>query len=204
MVVYKKMLRITLGPMYAGKTSLLMEEYAACGGKKVILDFHIDIGDKCFRSTIKNHDGKQIECIKAKQLYDTLDIGAVAGNFQISHEFARYDFENAPDLYEIHDLVSFSDHIFINEAQFFPDLYKFVLEYERKNIYLYGLDGDFKREPIGDILQLIPYCSSVVKLKAKCACGSPAIYTRRESTEEEQYAPHANYVPQCRMCYNKK
>lgn len=197
------MLCITLGPMYAGKTSALMKKYTECRGKKVIIDFNIGIGEKCFRSVIKNHDGNQLECVKAKQLYDTVDIGAVAGNFQMSHEFERYDFKNAPDLYEIHDLVSFSDHIFINEAQFFPDLYKFVVEYQRKHIYLYGLDGDFKREPIGDILQLIPYCESVVKLSAKCACGESAIYTHRESTEEEQYAPHANYVPKCRGCYKK-
>jgi thymidine kinase len=197
------MLHLTVGPMYAGKTSALIKEYTACVGKKVIIDFNIGLGDKCFKSAIKNHDGNQLECIKAKQLYDALDIGAVAGNFQISHEFARYDFENAPDLYEIHDLVRFSDHIFINEAQFFPDLYKFVVEFERKHIYLYGLDGDFKRVPIGDILQLIPLCNSVVKLSAKCKCGKPAIYTQRESTEEEQYAPHANYVPKCRVCYKK-
>jgi thymidine kinase len=190
--------------MYAGKTSALMKEYIECRGKKVIIDFNIGIGEKCFKSVLINHDGKQLECVKAKQLYDTIDIGAVAGNFQMSHEFARHDFKNAPDLYEIHDLVSFSDYIFINEAQFFPDLYKFVVEYGRKHIYLYGLDGDFKREPIGDILQLIPYCNSVIKLNAKCKCGDQAIYTHRESSEEEQYAPQASYIPKCRRCYNKK
>jgi len=197
------MLKITLGPMYAGKTSALMKEYTECSGRKVIIDFNTGIGEKCFKSVIQNHDGKQLECIKTKQLYDTLDIGAVAGNFQMSHEFERYDFKNAPDLYEIHDTVCFSQHIFINEAQFFPDLYKFVTSLPTRHIYLYGLDGDFKRQPIGDILQLIPLCCSVVKLSAKCECGNPAIYTQRESTEEEQYAPHANYVPKCRVCYKK-
>jgi len=197
------MLRITLGPMYAGKTSLLMKEYNECTGRKVIIDFNIGEVVKCFISVIENHDGVKLECIKAKQLYDTLDIGSVAGNFQISHEFLRYDFENAPDMYEIHDKVKFSDHIFINEAQFFPDLFKFVTG-SSKNIYLYGLDGDFKREPIGDILNLVPYCYSVIKLRAKCRCGKPAIYTQRESGEECQYAPHANYVPKCRVCYSVK
>jgi thymidine kinase len=198
------MLSITLGPMYAGKTSALMKEYIECKGCKIIIDFNTGLGDKCFKSVIQNHDGRQLECIKSKQLYDLLDIGEVQGNFQKSHEFLRYDFENAPDLYEIHDAVKFSDHWFINEAQFFPDLYKFVLEYGRKHIHLYGLDGDFKREPIGDILQLIPYCDSVVKLTAKCNCGKHAIYTHRESSEEEQYAPHASYIPNCRVCYSKK
>lgn len=197
------MLHITLGPMYAGKTSLLMEEYNACKGKKVIIDFNIGELMKCYISVIENHDGCKLECIKAKQLYDTIDIASVSGNFQISHEFKRYDFENAPDMYEIHDKVKFSDHIFINEAQFFPDLFKFVTE-SSKNIYLYGLDGDYRREPIGDILNLVPYCDSVVKLRAKCKCGKPAIYTHRQSGEEEQYAPHANYVPKCRVCYSNK
>jgi thymidine kinase len=171
---------------------------------KVIIDFNIGEVMKCFISVIENHDGVKLECIKAKQLYDTLDIGSVSGNFQISHEFIRYDFENAPDMYEIHDKVKYSDHIFINEAQFFPDLFKFVSG-SSKNIYLYGLDGDFKREPIGDILNLVPYCDSVIKLTSTCVCGKPAIYTHRESLEEEQYAPHANYIPKCRVCYfNKK
>jgi len=198
------MLTITVGPMFAGKTSALMREYSACNGKKVIIDFNIGVLDKCFRSTIKNHDNKQLECIKAKQLYDTLNIGEVCGNFQISHEFIRYDYENAPDMFDIHDAVKFSQHIFINEAQFFPDLYKFVQEFSNKHIYLYGLDGDYKREPIGDLLQLIPYSDSVIKLTARCECRQPAIYTHRESSEEEQYAPHATYVPKCRVCYMKK
>jgi len=198
------MLTITVGPMYAGKTSALMRDFKACTGKKVIIDFNIGVLDKCFQSTMKNHDNQQIECVKAKQLYDTLNIGEVYGNFQISHEFARYDFENAPDMYEIHDLVKFSQHIFINEAQFFPDLYKFVQEFSHKHIYLYGLDGDYKREPIGDLLNLIPCADSVQKLKAKCVCGQPAIFTHRSSSEEEQYAPHATYVPNCRVCYLKK
>jgi thymidine kinase len=199
------MLSITVGPMYAGKTSALMRDYAACpSDKKVIIDFNIGVLEKCFSSTMKNHDGVETECIKAKKLYDTLNIGEVYGNFQISHEFIRYDFENAPDMFEIHDRVKFSQHIFINEAQFFPDLFQFVNEFSRKHIYLYGLDGDYKREPIGDLLNLIPYSDSVIKLKAKCVCGKDAIYTHRESSEEEQYAPHANYIPNCRVCYMKK
>ena len=47
------MLRITLGPMYAGKTSLLMKEYNECTGRKVIIDFNIGEGVKCFLSVIK-------------------------------------------------------------------------------------------------------------------------------------------------------
>ena len=198
------MLTITLGPMFAGKTSALMRDYELCSGKKVIIDFNIGVLEKCFRSTIVNHDNKQMECIKAKQLYDTLNIGEVYGNFQISHEFIRYDFENAPDMFDIHDAVKFSQYIFINEAQFFPDLFKFVQEFSHKHIYLYGLDGDYKRDPIGDILNLIPYSDSVTKLNATCACGKSAIYTQRESSEEEQYAPHAKYIPKCRGCYSKK
>ena len=66
------MLKITLGPMYAGKTSALMKEYTECPGRKVIIDFNIGIGEKCFRSVIKNHDEKQLECVKSKQLYLSL------------------------------------------------------------------------------------------------------------------------------------
>ncbi len=44
-----------------------------------------------------------------------------------------------------------SSVIGIDEAQFFPDLYEFVVasEKENKKIIIAGLDGDFNRKPFG-------------------------------------------------------
>ncbi len=91
-------------------------------------------------------------------------------------------------------------HIMINEAQFYPDLVEFVNEFSHKNIYIYGLDGDFKQQKIGYILDLIPLCDTVQKLKANCECGELAIFSKRLGTETEQYLPNAQYIPVCRKC----
>jgi thymidine kinase len=199
------MLSITLGPMCAGKTSSMMQTYRSCVGKKVIIDFDIHNNTKCLWGKVNTHDNDTEICIKATKLFDVLDIYKVNGNFQMSHEyFHEYKYTDAPELYNMSDLVKYSEHIFINEAQFFPDLVEFVTQYPNKNIYLYGLDGDFKREKIGGILDLIPLCDSVVKLHSKCICGKNAIFTHRESLEKEQYVPNATYVPLCRACYSKK
>ncbi len=199
------MLSITLGPMCAGKTSSMLNTYNACTGKKIIIDYDIDNSTKCFWGTVHTHDNVKEDSIKSTKLFDTLDIYKVNGNFQMASEyFHEYKYTDAPELYKMRDTVTFSDHIFINEAQFFPDLFEFVTQFSNKNIYLYGLDGDFKREKIGRIIDLIPLCDSVVKLTSLCVCGKNAIFTHRESLEKEQYVPNATYIPLCRACYLKK
>ena len=57
----------------------------------------------------------------------------------------------------------------------------------RKKIFLYGLDGDYKQEKFGEILDLIPLCDHVEKLKSPCLyCGGIAIFTHRVTRETEQ------------------
>jgi len=158
-----------------------------------------------YASHVTTHDGIKKPCYKCKSLFDTLDIYKHWGNFQISHEyFHEYSYKNAPEMYIINDAILKSESIFINEAQFFPDLYEFVVKYLHKNIYLYGLDGDFQQKKMGQILDLIPYCDNVVKLKSKCTCGNDAIFTFRDSAETVQYLPNATYIPMCRACFLTK
>jgi len=201
------MLNIVVGPMCAGKTSKLLKDYSEFSGKKVIIDY--DIGDKqmLYSSYVETHDGIKNPCYKCKKLNDCLDIYKIYGNFQISHEFnVPYTRQNAPDMYNVQDNIINAEAIFINEAQFFPDLYEFVVSNLEKNkqLYLYGLDGDFKREKMGQLLDLIPYCDNIIKLKSKCLCGKDAIFTFRDSPETVQYLPNATYIPLCRACYNSK
>ena len=56
----------------------------------------------------------------------------------------------------------------IDEAQFFPDLKEFLLkiEHNKIKIVIAGLDGDFNRNPFGQILECIPLSNSVTKLNA--------------------------------------
>ena len=72
----------------------------------------------------------------------------------------------------------------IDEAQFFSDLYKFIIESEKDNkiIIIAGLDGDSNRKPFGQILNCIPLCDEIVKLTAMDMVsrdGTPAIFTKR-------------------------
>jgi thymidine kinase len=95
------------------------------------------------------------------------------------------------------------DCILINEAQFFNGLVDFVKKalLDKKIIYVYGLDGDFKQQKFGEILDLIPLCDTYVKLYAKCSCGNKASFSKRNSTNQTQFLPNDTYVPVCRYCY---
>ena len=94
------------------------------------------------------------------------------------------------------------DILLINEAQFFYHLKKFVLDVlcRGKTVYLFGLDGDFKQEKFGEIIDLLPMADTYTKLYATCKCGSKASFSKRLSLELEQYSPHYTYIPVCRSC----
>ena len=66
--------------------------------------------------------------------------------------------------------LSLFDVIGIDEAQFFPDLLKVVdlVDNQKKIVFVAGLDGDYKRKPIGKVLELIPFSDKTTKLSAKC------------------------------------
>ena len=104
----------------------------------------------------------------------------------------------------LRDYTPNQQFIYINEAQFFPDLVPFVLHQLSlgKMIDIYGLDGDFKQAKIGHIFELIPYCDNVTKLNGTCAmCGRPSIHTKRITNETEQIVfNEESYKPVCRLC----
>jgi thymidine kinase len=94
------------------------------------------------------------------------------------------------------------DVILINEAQFFKGLKEFVVRALEigKIVYLFGLDGDFKQEKFGELIDLLPMADTYKKLYATCACGAKASFSKRLSNEISQYGPHDKYVPVCRAC----
>jgi thymidine kinase len=195
-------LHITLGCMYASKTTSLIRKYNNLQNDNIIvLDYDTERQDKFYEGELVNHDGIQIPCIKCSKLYDVLDIYKKRGNFQISHEFDHNnDFALSQEMYQTRNALLNAEFILINEAQFYPDLVKFVKEFKNKHIYVYGLDGDFKQEKIGHILDIVPLCDSIQKLKATCSCGEKAIFSKRLSEETDQYQPNAQYIPVCRKC----
>jgi len=93
--------------------------------------------------------------------------------------------------------------LYINEAQFFPDLLDFVKRNEDKTLYLFGLDGDFQRNPMGQLLDVIPLCDTVEKLKGSCQrCSDASLFSKRITTDTQQVLlDETAYVPLCRKCY---
>ena len=72
-----------------------------------------------------------------------------------------------------------------------------------------GLDGDSNRKRFGQMLDLIPICDKVTKLRSLCAIcknGNKAPFTlRTTTTSEEQILIGSDdcYKPVCRNCYFK-
>lgn len=153
---------IILGPMFSGKSEELC--------KRIRRYEAIDI--KCLKI---NHtlDSRTDEFI---QTHSNIKIPAIKSNILMPLKDSEF-FKN-------------SQVIAIDEAQFFSDLYDFVLHCEtmKKTVIIAGLDGDSNRKPFGQILQCIPLCDSVVKLKSYDMInkdGTSAIFTMRINKNEE-------------------
>lgn len=172
-------LEIILGPMFSGKTTHLVDlynYYKITGIKVLTINYSAD--KRYHDNMLSTHDKVMIPCIFVDKLSDILNELLIA------------------------------DTILINEGQFFPDLYEIVkrlVDMYKKRVHICGLDGDFKRNKFGNILDLIPICDSVIKLQSKCTnCSKPAIFSHRITEEIEQVVIGSNnYVPLCRNCYNK-
>lgn len=134
----------------------------------------------------------------------------------VSHSFEAEKCETVNFLKQLDDKIKEYDLIIIDEGQFFPDLKEYTLlwidKYE-KEIIIGGLDGDFKRNPIGQILDLIPHSNKCIKLSSLCKIcndGTEASFTHRmihQSTkkqykeEQVQIGGAESYMPLCRKHY---
>ena len=178
---------VYLGCMYSGKTSELIRECRRCISinKKVLAINYIADNRYSDDDFIASHNLDKVACIKVNKLADITN----------NH-------------------LDDCDYICIDEGQFFSDLKEYVLKWceeYNKNIIVIGLSGDFKREPFGQILDLIPIADRVIKLNALCTyCndGTEALFTHRISNESEQIViGNSNYIPVCRkhyIAFNKK
>lgn len=102
----------------------------------------------------------------------------------------------------------------IDEAQFFPDLDERVRYMVNKlglEVYVAGLNGDYKRRKFGQILDLVPDADDVIILKdtlcSKCALRGirkTAKFTWRinDDSKSQVEIGSQNYIPVCRGCHN--
>jgi thymidine kinase len=164
--------------MFSGKTTELLKQAKKYSHiKKVLLINYLE--DNRYSTTeVKTHDlySVNIPTIFTSNLMDNL--------------------ENCKSNYDV---------ICINEAQFFDNLRNFIesLLNHSKILYVSGLDGDFKQQPFGQILDIIPLCNTVSKLSAFCKIcnnGKLAHFTKRTINSDEQKLIGSGeyYTPVCR------
>ena len=174
--------KIIIGSMFSGKSTeviRLIDRYKLL--KKNVLAINHTLDDRYDKNKIVTHNKVKKDCLSVSELMPLL---------------------NTVDYIK-------SDVVVIEEAQFFKDLFKFVVKSSDENnkiVVVAGLDGNYKREPFGDILNLIPYAESVIKLHAlcmKCGDGTKASFTKRINKDNEEIliGSTEEYVPVCRKHY---
>lgn len=186
-------LEIVVGPMFAGKTSWIIQKliiYADLGIKTLYINSILDN-----RKTEKNDE----------------IITTHNSNFnKLSDKIKSTKTKLLKD-------VDVSDYnvIGIDEGQFYEDLFDTVIywvEKLNKTIYIVSLDGDIKKHIFGDITKLIPYADTVTKKMAyckKCITDNKLVkapFTGINTNIEfpkNQILPGGNdkFIPLCRKCY---
>ena len=178
-------LHLIVGPMFSGKTTRLIQIYRQyCDHHQVdtlLLINHKMDAERYSADDMLTHDSDSERCCGVSDLntvqYEPLKMRA----------------------------------IFVNEAQLFQGLKQWVQSIldssESIDIYLCGLDSDFKAERFGELLDLLPYATTVTKLQGKCnteGCCRPSMFTHRITQDTAQVVIGTdNYIPVCRKCYKQ-
>lgn len=182
-----------MGPMFAGKTTALLEQVRAAeaAGLRVAV----------VTSALDNRYGVR-QCIShAGESRSALAVSELTSLMQHTKGSQHWDIDSMQ--WDIDSI----DVIAIDESQFFPDLADFVhyaVDVHRKKVIVAGLSGDYKRRSFGQIVSLVPQADSVEFLKARCNyCEMPASFTLRLVANEQQQliGGAAAYQPVCREHY---
>jgi thymidine kinase len=125
-----------------------------------------------------------------------------------SHDFETADCISVNTLGELNNINEY-DYIIIDEGQFFNDLKEVIVEWLNQykvNIIISGLDGDFEKNPIGQILTLIPHAEKCIKLNSLCRLcndGTEAPFSFRKVSSKDKILVGGveMYIPVCRKHY---
>jgi thymidine kinase len=162
-------LELILGSMFSGKTSYLLDVYKKCMFCNIPVAVINYAADDRYTSEpmLSTHDKQMIPCILATTISDAIQNNS--------------------------EMIARVETILINEGQFFPDIedqVKQLVEVGNKRVYICGLDGDFERKPIGNLLQLVPFSDHIIKLKSLCSLcrdGTPGVFSFRTSREVDHW-----------------
>lgn len=176
-------INIIIGCMFSGKsteTIRIIKRYQNLSTYKLLV-INNSIDNRYGESVISSHDKLQLDCLALKELNSIKE----------------------------QNIYKESDVIFIEEAQFFNDLFEFVTnaaDNDDKEVYIIGLDGDYLRKPFGDICRLIPHAENIKKLNALCLLcndGTEASFTKRltDNYKTELVGSTESYMAVCRKHY---
>jgi thymidine kinase len=154
-------LEVITGPMFAGKTTYIINKYNSYKKSETLLFNHAF--DKRYYGTddvISTHNKEYIPCIKATSCTD------------IYSYLMNFNFRN-----NIRNII-------IDECQFFKDIYDFVYMLNKSNIpisnvVLAGLNLDATGKVFNmEFEKVLQYANKVHMLEAKCyKCQEPAKYS---------------------------
>eukprot|EP01006_Ploeotia_vitrea_P061529 TRINITY_DN78328_c0_g1_i1.p1 TRINITY_DN78328_c0_g1~~TRINITY_DN78328_c0_g1_i1.p1 ORF type:complete len:265 (+),score=38.18 TRINITY_DN78328_c0_g1_i1:36-797(+) len=175
-------IELVIGPMFAGKTTELLRR----------MRFHLY---------------SQKRCLVIKNKMDTRYNSEGEVDSVVSHNRDQIEAVAAAKLGDVEEWLHKADVIGIDEGQFFPDLKDFAEKAANmgKHVIIAALDGDYKREPFGDVCQIVPLAEEISKLHAICmTCKAhKAAFTRRlcAGDQVELVGGADKYIAVCRACY---
>jgi len=172
-------LTLLLGPMFAGKTSALIDAYRKCKEMGINVLAVKPASDIRYSSDqITSHTGDAIPAT----VINTTD--------EIPNDW---------------DVLLMDEIQFIQGAAAFCK--QILSKTTGKKIIVSGLNGNFKAEPWPVVSEMLAVCSlDLCLFKAKCElCGKPAGYTaRRKNGPTVEVGGGETYYPACTTCFYKK
>jgi thymidine kinase len=182
-------IELIIGCMYSGKTTEIIRQikrYKSLN-KNIIIITHTSDNRYYNSGNISTHNRENMKAIPLSKLKDIY----------------------TEDYKEEFNIFNEADIVFVEEGQFFPDLYEFAIECANlydKNIIISGLDGDFQLNPFEQIIKLIPNSEKLTKLTAlckQCGDGTEACFSKRiiKDDKRELIGSDGIYEAVCRKHY---
>lgn len=181
----KGWIELICGPMFAGKSEELWRKLNRLQYAEIKYILFKPVIDTRNNEGLASRDGHKIKAINIKH----------------SSEIIQH----------IKKMKTKPSVVAIDEAQFFDEQFADVCQYladNKFNVYVAGLDTDFKGEPFKSILKVMAYAEKIIKLNAICTvCGAPATRTQRLINDKPanyndpiiKVGDRESYEARCRM-----
>lgn len=176
------MITLIMGPMFSGKTSMLLHmlERSVLAKKRTLL-----VRPPSDTRAFLSHTQQDVSWLQTARMF-------------LSIENNKY-----------HNFAKNYDVIGIDEGQFQRDLKYFCQNNVEKTIIISALHATSECEMFAPISEIIPYCENIIKLNAICTrCGSEfgnyTYYLKGNKTEKIVVGDGNDYTVLCRECYYKE